>query len=76
MKILRKKWHKAIKNDVMARYKITAHDRAVDKRNGKKMAGHRYARHVLDAIHKKYHITPRDRAIDRRNMMKYVKHRK
>ncbi len=61
---------------IMTRYKITAKDRAIDRRNGRKMEGHKYARHILDAIHKKYHITPRDRAIDRRNMDKWSKKRK
>ncbi len=54
----------------MAKYKITKHDKAVDKRNGRKMLDHKYAKHVLDELHKKYHITPRDRAIDRKNLLK------
>ncbi len=54
----------------MTKYKITKHDKAVDKRNGRKMLDHKYAKHVLDELHKKYHITPRDRAIDRKNLLK------
>ncbi len=55
------------------KFNITAHDKAVDRKNGEKMRGHRYAKHIMDAIHKKYHITPHDKAVDRRNLMKWVK---